>query len=76
MSKANKIKHNIIMSVVKFRLFVMSQIYQNYFSTALSIGSYLFCLKMSQSHNISLNSGDIPYHQSCPNCWEKKGVTW
>ena len=22
---------------------------------------------------ISLNSGDIPYHQSCPNCWKKKG---
>ena len=37
MSKANKIKHNIIMSVVKFRLFVMSQIYQNYFSTALRV---------------------------------------
>ena len=53
MRKANKIKYNIIMSLVKFRLLVMSLTYQNSFSTALSIGSYLFCLKMSQSHNFT-----------------------
>ena len=53
MGKANKIKYNIIMSLVKFRLLVMSLTYQNSFSTALSIGSYLFCLKMSQSHTLS-----------------------
>ena len=54
MGKANKINYNIIMSLVKFRLLVMSLIYQNSVSTALSIaGSYLFCLKRSQSHNIT-----------------------
>ena len=53
MGKANKIKYNIIMSLVKFRLLVMSLTIQNSFSTALSIGSYLFCLKMSQSHNFT-----------------------
>ena len=73
MGKANKIKYNIIMSLVKFRLLVMSLTYQNSFSTASSIGSYLFCLKMSQSHNFTYQySGDIPYHQSCPNCWKKR----
>ena len=46
MGKANKINYNIIMSLVKFRLLVMSLIYQNSVSTALSIaGSYLFLLK-------------------------------
>ena len=53
MRKANKIKYNIIMSLVKFRLLVMSLTIQNSFSTALSMGSYLFCLKMSQSHNFT-----------------------
>ena len=40
------------MSLVKFKLLV-SQIYQNSFSTASSFGSYLFYLKMSQSHTFT-----------------------
>ena len=53
MGKANKVKYNIIiMSLVKFRLLVMSLTYQNSSSPALSIGSYLFCLKMSQNHKL------------------------
>ena len=41
------------MSLVKFKLLVMSLTIQNSFSTVLSIGSYHFCLKMSQSHNFT-----------------------